>query len=90
MQGGLRVDFQINLRDGCLVADGMLLGYTKGHLDVSNTSQRFSPRLKADTERAIRIPHVLVGTGERMLDHAPTHIYQMPENLMGHCGSGLS
>jgi hypothetical protein len=86
MQGGLDVDFQTNLRAAvrwriacCWVTP----------TDISITPQRFSPRLKADTERAISNTHALVGAGERMLDHALTHIYQMLENLMRHYGNGL-
>ena len=87
MQGGLGVDFHINLRDGCPVADCMLLGYTNGYFD-------YVPTILAATQGGYGAgnsnTHVLVGAGERMLDHALTHIYQMLGNLMRHYGSGLS
>jgi hypothetical protein len=81
------VDFHINLPDRCPLADCMLLGYTNGYFD-------YVPTILAATQGGYGAgnsnTHVLVGAGERMLDHGLTHITKCWENLMRHYGSGLS
>jgi len=74
MPGEPFVDFQINFRDRCPVEDCMLLGYTNGYFD-------YFPTILAASEGGYGAgdsdTYVVVGAGERMLDHALVRIYQM-------------
>jgi hypothetical protein len=68
------VEFQINWRDSCPVADAFFLGYANGY-------HGYFPTIQAATEGGYGATSpttwVEVGAGEHMVNHALARIYQM-------------
>jgi len=74
MPGEPFVNFQINWRDRCPVADAFFLGYTNGYFD-------YLPTIDAAAEggygAADSNTYMEVGAGEQMLRHALVRVYEM-------------
>jgi hypothetical protein len=74
LPGEAFVQFQINWRERCPVADAFFLGYANGY-------HGYFPTLEAATEGGYGASSpttwIEVGAGERMVDHALARIYQM-------------
>lgn len=80
MPGEPFVEFQINWRDRCPVADAFFLGYANGYYG-------YFPTIQAATEggygAASSTTWMEVGAGERMVNHALVRLYGMMGRLTG-------
>ena len=74
MPGEPFVDFQINWRQRCPVADAFFLGYTNGYFGYLPTIRMAS---LGGYGAASASTWVEVGAGERMVDRAVIHVYEM-------------
>ena len=79
MPGEPFVDFQINWRDRCPLADAFFVGYANGYLD-------YFPTIRAAAEggygAADSDTYVAVGAGGRMVDQGLVRIYEMLGRLV--------